>query len=145
MDWRQFAIDKLKNYSAKKASITHLTEEIRELEYKRRSIHSAMSDGSPISGGTNKREDMLLNTIVLQKELTDKLKSARRWVAGVETGLDQLTEEEKNILTRFFIHPEKGAAERLAMELGVDTKTVYYRKDKAVETFTRSLYGCIKD
>lgn len=143
MEWKKEATEKLREYSLKRASVGNLTDEIRDLQYRRRSIRSAMSDGSPVAGGTNKREDMLLNTIMLQKELEENLRIVTRWVKRVENALDELSEEERTILERFFIHPEKGAAERLAMDLGVDVKTVYHRKDRAVKRFTMALCGCL--
>lgn len=143
MDWTKVATEKLKEYSLKKASIGNLTDEIQTLQYRRRSIRSAMSDGSPVAGGTNKREDMLLNTIMQQKELMENLRIVTRWVSRVENALNELSEEERTILDRFFIHPEKGAAERLAMDLGIDIKTVYHRKDRAVNRFTNALCGCL--
>lgn len=145
MDWKIEAKEKLKTYSAKKVSVGNLSDEIRELQYHRRSIHSSTSDGTPVSGGTNKREDMLLNTLVLQKELEENLRIVTRWVRRVEKALDELTDEERVILSRFFIYPEKGAAERLACDLGIDPKTVYYRKDRALEKFTYAMYGCLKN
>lgn len=145
MDWRNEAKEKLKIYSVKKVSVDNLSDEIRELQHRRRSIRSAASDGTPVSGGTNIREDMLLNTIVLQKELEENLRIVTRWVRTVEKALNELTDEERAILNRFFIYPEKGAAERLSLDLGIDPKTVYYRKDRALEKFTYALYGCIKN
>lgn len=145
MDYTVVAKDKLYNYAAKKASAVNLSEEIQELEYRRRGLHSATSDGSPVAGGTNKREEMLLNTIVLEEERKEDLHLVTRWLRRVERGLAVLNEEERLILDRFFIQPEKGAADRLAMDLGIDPKTVYWRKSKALEKFTRAMCGRIKD
>lgn len=140
-DWKQEAIEKLKEYSLKKNSIATLTDEIRELQSRRRSIQSSGSDGMPVSGGTNRREDMLTGTIVRQKELEENLRVVSRWVKRVEAGLAALDEKERCILERFYIHPEKNAADRLAMDFGIDVKTVYYRKNIAVIRFTKALYG----
>lgn len=143
MDWTCVAKDKLKNYSAKKASVSNLSDEIRELEYRRKSIRSATGDGTAVQGGGSKREDMLLTSIVLQDEMKENLLSAENWVKRVERGLAVLTEEEKIILERFYIFPERGAADRLASDLGVDVKTVYHRKDRALRKFTIAMCGCI--
>ena len=145
MDWRSEAIQKLKEYSAKKVSIENLTGEIRELQYRRRSIKSPSADGAPVAGGTNVREDMLLSTIVLQKELEENLRIVTRWVRKVEKALNELTDEEKTILSRFYIYAEKGAAERLSSDLGIDIKTVYWRKIQAIRKFTLALYGCLEN
>lgn len=67
----------------------------------------------------------------------------RRTNAGKE-GLAVLTPEERLVLDRFFIHPEKGAADRLAGDLHLDVKTVYRRKDAALLHFTISLYGGVE-
>ena len=98
--------------------------------YRRRSIRSSTSDGAPVAGGTTKREDMLLNAMVLQKELEENLRIVTRWVKRVEKALNELSDEDRILLNRFYIYPEKGAAERLASDFGVDTKTVYHRKDR---------------
>jgi len=142
MNWRIVAVDKLKDYGAKKASITNLSEEIRDLKYRRRAIRSATGDASPVQGGGSKREDMLLNTIVLQREMEENLISAEGWLKRVERGLAELTADERTILSRFYIHPEKGAADRLAMDMGVDVKTVYHRKDIALRKFAIAMCGC---
>lgn len=141
MDFATIAKDKLYNYSAKKAGMLNLVDEIKELEYRRRSIRSATSDGPPVAGGTNKREAMLVNAMATEAELKENLRAVSRWVRRVERGLAELTDEERIILTRFFIHPEKGAAERLALDLGIDVKTVYARKDRALYKFTVAQFG----
>ena len=84
---------------------------------------------------------MLIGTIARQKELEENLRIVSRWVKRVETALMSLTEPERVFLDRFFIHPEKSAADRLAMDFGIDVKTVYYRKNIAVTRFTKALYG----
>ena len=145
MDWKTVAKDKLYNYSAKKTSQSNLADEIHELEYSRRSICSAISDGTPVAGGTNKRDDRFINTMTRQEELKENLRTVSRWLKRVDRGLAELTEEERTILSRFYIYPEKGAAERLAQDLGIDVKTVYWRKDQALRKFTIAMCGCVEN
>ena len=142
MDWTVIAKDKLKCYSAKKASIDNLRDEIKELEYRRRGIRAATGDGTAVQGGGSKREDMLLNSIALQDEMEENLLVVENWVKRVDKGLAVLSEEEKTILDRLYIHPERGAADRLASDLGIDVKTVYHRKDRALRKFTTAMCGC---
>ena len=145
IDWTAVAKGKLRNYSVKKVSAVNLAEEIRELEHSRRSIRSAASDGSPVAGGTNKRDDRILNSMVLEDEYKESLHLVSRWLRRVERGLAILSEEEYLLLDRFYIHHEKGAADRLAMDLGIDVKTVYWRTSQALEKFTSAMCGRIKD
>lgn len=144
MNWKYIAVDKLKDYGARKTGVVNLADEIRELEYRRRSIRSATGDGTPVQGGGSRREEMLLNTITLQDEMEENLLLTEGWIARVERGLAVLNAEERTILNRFYIYPEKGAAERLAMDLGIDVKTVYSRKDNALRKFTMAMCGIVE-
>lgn len=144
MNWRPEAVEKLRQYEAKKNALKSIPEEIERLESAMTSIRSATSDGTPVSGGGSHREEILLSNIVLRGELERTLEQSKKWVAMVEACLDILTREEKLILERFYIHPERGVADRVADELGVDIKTVYRRKDAALRHFTIGLYGAVE-
>lgn len=142
MNWKSVAIDKLKDYGAKQIGVQNMSEEIQELKVRRRGIRSASSDSIAVHGGGSGMEDALLNSIVLQKELEINLQGSQKWIKRVEKGLSVLDEEERKILERFYIKPERGAAERLSMDLGIDVKTVYHRKDRALRKFTIAMCGC---
>lgn len=144
MDWKKEAMDKLRQYTAKKQSLNSIPEEIRQLESELVSIRSATGDGTPMPGGGSRREDMLLNNIVRREELERTLEQAKLWVALVDAGMEILNDNERLVLDRFFVHPEMGAADRLAGDLGLDIKTVYRRRDAALRRFTLSLYGAVE-
>ena len=131
MNWKFEAVEKLRQYEAKKQSLKSIPEEVKRLESAMRSIRSATADGTPVAGGGSGREDR-------------SLEQAQKWVALVEAGLEILSQDERLILERFYIRPEKGAADRLAGDLNLDVKTVYKRKDAALRHFTVSLYGGIE-
>ena len=142
MNWKFEAIEKLKQYEAKKQSLTSIPEEIARLESAMQSIRSATADGTPVKGGGSGREDMRLSNIVHREELERSLEQAKMWVALVDAGLEILRDEERLILDRFYIHPERGNVDRLCGELCVEKSQVYARKDSALHHFTISLYGC---
>ena len=141
MNWKSEAVEKLRQYEAKKNALQSIPEEIERLESAMVSIRSSTSDGTPVAGGGSRREEMLLNNIVLREELARALEQAKKWVATVASGLEVLSAEERLILDRCFINPEKGSVERLAEELGVDVKTAYRRRYDALHHFTVCLYG----
>ena len=144
MNWKFEAVEKLRQYEAKKQSLKSIPEEIKRLESVMCSIRSASADGTPVSGGGSGREDMMLSNIVHREELERSLEQAQKWVGLVEAGLEILSQEERLILERFYIKPEKGTADRLAGDLNLDVKTVYKRKDAALRHFTVSLYGGVE-
>jgi len=141
MQWKKEAIEKLEQYEAKKQALRSLPEQIKALEIEAQSIRPLDLDGSPVRGSGGGRDDRLLNNIVHREELERNLKQARIWVGLVDAALSLLNNEEREILTRFYIRRERGAADSLAGRLHCDVKTVYHRKDSILRKFTISLYG----
>ena len=142
MNWKKEAIEKLKEYNARKQAITSIPLEIAQLESAVRGIRSASADGVAISGGGSGREDMLLSNICKREELKRSLATAKVWVAQVEDAMSVLNQEERLVLDRFYINPARGNVDRLCGELNVEKSQVYARKDAALRHFTISLYGC---
>ncbi|WP_298029713.1 DUF1492 domain-containing protein [uncultured Dysosmobacter sp.] len=141
MNWKREAIDKLRNYEARKQAPANIQQEIKRLEVEYTGIRSAVTDGTPVSGGTSTREDMMLSNIVHRDELKRSLKETRMWVATVEKALAVLSEEERQVLDRFYIHAAKGAVKDLCELLNVEQSTVYRKRDEALRHFTIALYG----
>lgn len=142
MNWKTEAIDKLKQYEARKNALRSIPQELEALRLARRSIRSATADSTPARGGGSGREDAMLSSIVKEQELLGSLGLARNWTRQVEQGLAVLSREERLVLDRFYINPAKGNVDRLCGELFVEKSQVYARKDAALRKFTIALYGC---
>lgn len=144
MDWKSVAIDRLKQYDAKRESLRSIPLQIAEIESAITSIRSG-SYIAPVSGGNSTgREDMLLSCIVQKEELQRSLDRVNLWVDYMEKGLNVLDPEERLVLDRFFIHPAKGNVDRLCEDLFIEKSQVYNRRDKALRKFTIALYGCVE-
>lgn len=141
MDWKREAIDKLRNYEAHRHSLESIPLEIKRLESVCAGIRSAVTDGTPVSGGSSTREDVLLSNIVHRDELKRRLKEARLWVSMVDKALAILTDNERLVLDKFYIHQVKGNVDALCEQLHVEKSAVYDRRDKALRRFTIALYG----
>lgn len=141
MDWKATAIEKLKDYEAKKLCIDQLALEIKRLELKAEGLHSSIREGAGSAHSTDAYDDMLVNNITQRQELMFLHTDALRWVEFVERGLSVLTGEERLILDRFYIHRSKGNVDRLCEELCVERSRVYKLKDQALRHFTLALYG----
>lgn len=141
MNWKAEAKDKLRKYDAMKMSTLIIPDELARLEGEFAAIRSARTDGTPINGGTSAREDAMINNIAERQELKAALQNATAWVRIVDRAMTSLREEEQLILTQLYIRPYKGVVERLCKELGVESSSVYRRRDQALYTFTLALYG----
>lgn len=144
MDWKREAADKLRTYAAKKTSIQLSTEKIERLESDITRIRSASADGTPVAGGTNTRDDIVVNNIAEREEMRVARENAQRSIELIDTALKELDETERLLLDRFYIHRAKGNVERLCEELAVEKTTVYRWKDQALRHFTLALYGVVE-
>ena len=141
MNWKSEAKDKLRKYDAMRMAMINAPKEIKRLEGEYTAIRSAKTDGNPVRGGTSAREDAIINNIAERQELELSLQNATAWVKIVDRALKCLKPDEKLILHRLYISPEKGSLQRLCSELGVETSSIYRRRDQALNTFTLALYG----
>jgi hypothetical protein len=144
-NWCTFSIERLRDYENKKAAVVSLTEQIKILEDKYKSIRSATTDSTPVQGGNgNRREEMLINNISTREELKNNLKITKHEITITERGFEALDDTEKKILTRFYINRSKGYVERLCDELFISKTELYRQKDEALKKFTSACYGIIE-
>ena len=141
MNWKAEAMDKLQRYEPMRLAAINIPEELERLEIDLQSIRSAHSDTIHVSGGACKREDAIVNNIIQRQELAWNLQQARIWLETTERALSTLSNEERLILQRLFICPEKSAITRLSSELGVDASNIYRKRDRALRRFTLACYG----
>lgn len=144
-NWCTFSIERLRDYENKKAAVVSLTEQIKILEDKYKSIRSATTDSTPVQGGNgNRREEMMINNISTREELKNNLKITKHEITITERGFEALDDTEKKILTRFYINRSKGYVERLCDELFISKTELYRQKDEALKKFTSACYGIIE-
>ena len=139
--WKMRAMNDLEMYEARKTAIENISEQLRELEAEMTSIRSPGAENNSGRGGESRKDNRYINNIVSRDLLKENLKEAKRNVRRVERAMKVLTDEEKDILKLFFIKREKEAAFDLADKLRIDRKTVYYRRDLALEKFTIAMYN----
>ena len=140
-DWKQKAVNKLRGYETHRVALENIPREIMRLELAYAGIRSATTDGAPVSGGDNTREDAMLSNIVHRAELRRRLKEARLWVVQVDEALAVLSDEERLVLDRFYIHQAKDNVKELCERLALEKGAVHNRRNKALRRFTSALYG----
>ena len=143
MDWKSIAIEKLKDYQAKRQALESISLEIAQVESAMISIRSVSADATPVKNSKgNGREDMLLNSIVRKDELQRILERTQLWIKEIDGALAILDPEERKILEYLCIYPTKDGLERLCDELYIEPRGIYKRREKALRKFTIALYGC---
>ena len=145
MTWKKISIERLKEYEARKEALELIPEQLETLEMSFTAIRAATTDGTPVAGGEgNKRENSLINNIVKREELTRSLDIARREVEVTEKGLAGLTDEQKRVLSLFYIHRTRNHVERLCEEMCYEKSKIYELKDEALRIFTMATCGVVE-
>ena len=140
MNWKTEAMEKLKRYDAMRKSVEIIPEELRRLELAATGIRSAVAGEMPVRGGA-RQEDTLLSIMMQKQELQWALEQAQLWIRTTNRALGTLSSEEKLILHRLYMYPEKGSVERLCNDLGVEQSSIYRKRDRALQKFTLAFYG----
>jgi len=143
MNWKSEATEKLRQYDAMRKAACNIPKEIQRLRVAATAIRGVSTDATPVKG-SSRREEMLINNLVHRQELQWTLEQTKCWLDVTERALSCLTQEEKLILHRLYISPEKGGLERLCQELDMEKSTVYRRRDRALQRFAMALYGLPK-
>ena len=141
MNWKAEATEKLRSYETMRLAIRNLPREIERLEAEYTGIGAQRFTGRVTARDQRNREERMLNNIVQRQELQWSLEQTRRWIRLMDRGLAVLDDREKAILEQLYIYPRAGAMERLCAELGVEKTSIYRRRDRALEKFTRAMYG----
>lgn len=145
MNWKNEAMDRLRQYDAMRLAVTNIPQEIRRLEAASQLIRSARTDSIAVLSGGGRREEVILDNMMNRQELQWRLEQAQSWLSCTDRALGALSGEEKLVLQRFYICPEKGSVERLCSELGLESSSVYRKRDKALRHFSVALYGSAED
>lgn len=141
MKWKNEAIEKLRRYDAMRQALRNIPAEIQRLKIEAQKIRRADAECTPVRGGGGRHEDVLLNNIAQRQELEFTLKQVRHWLSIADRGLMALAEDERLVLQRLYLYPEKNGLQRLCNELGVEQSSIYRKRDQALERFTVAMYG----
>lgn len=141
MKYTDWIIPRLRDLENERAALQNIPERIRTLELAFAGLRAANTDGDVVSGGENHREDLLLANIAERDELKKNLEITRREVEQVDSALAKLSQDERLVLDRFYIHREHGHVDRLCEELGCEVANVYKIKNRALVQLARSLHG----
>lgn len=145
MNWQKVSIERLRAYESRVDALTLIPEQIKTLELGFSAVRAAKTDATAVRGGEgNKREEALIDNIVMRDELANNLKIAKREIAITQKGLSGLTDEQRKILEMFYIDRPRGHVEALCEELFLEKSRVYALKEEALKKFTIACYGIVE-
>lgn len=140
MNWKQEAMDKLGKYDAMRMASKNLTLELEQTALALQQLTPKRIAGITAKG-VDDTETAYLRETIRYRELQTARCRVSSWLEGMDCALSTLSPEEKLILHRFYIYPQRGNVDRLCGELNAEQSSVYRRRDKALYKFTLALYG----
>lgn len=140
MRWKTVAIDELRRLELVRNSLEVLPDLIERQELAIKRIRTSDPEKVVGTGGGNR--DELISAIVYRDELKIRLKENRKSVDAIEKSLESLETDEHFILDMCYIHPQKNGIDMICEALCIERSAVYERRNKALEKFTTTLYGC---
>ena len=141
MNWKNEAIERLTRYSAMAQAVENIPKEITRLERSIQELRGCDPAKAPSAKNPGPGDDVLIGNIIKRQELSDSFENARIWVDTTQQALSVLNAEEKTILTKMYVTPERGVVNQLCLALGVEQSSVYRKRDQALYRFTMALYG----
>ena len=97
MDWKSIAIEKLKDYEAKRQALSSIPLELATVESSMTSIRSSRVDGTPVKGGGSGYEDRMLGLIVKKQELEDNKAQHASWIKECQELIARITDKSVEI------------------------------------------------
>lgn len=144
MDWKYEAMQDLKQLEGRQVALINLKGDLIDINNKLTALRSPAADVSPVQGGgcpENNRKDALL---VERDRKAEAYKTTARQVQRVERALTCLTDQQRDILDKFFMHRTKGYITELCDRYHLEQSQVYRLKDDALIAFTRARYGLVQ-
>ena len=136
--------ERLRNYGLRKKSLDFTKRELERINAEMTRIQSATKDGTPVSGGTNHREDRLVNLIMAKVEVEAVRKETSSWLYNMDKALSELDADERHILDVVYVSPVNNAIDQLSREFGFDKSTVHRKKERALRNLTLMFYGIVE-
>lgn len=141
MNWKQEAIKDLQNYRKRKAALENMRQAIHLLGEDYCSLKGISMDSVSVQGNTGGTEAWMLNNIIKRERLKTNIAATEAWLTLIENGLRALTDQQRDILTEFYINRNPGHVERLAERYHIEKSKVYNQKNQALYDFTLLMYG----
>lgn len=131
------AVKELKNYNGYKIKRINLREKIKALD----EISSGISydDIRVDSGFRNSVENNMITRIDKKEELERTLKITQANIAIIERALDNLTNDERKVLTAMYIDRQYCAYDKLAEELNTGRANIYKIQAAAIKAFANMI------
>ncbi len=142
MDYKEQAKDLL----ARKNNLTSAYAAIKsELEYLEREKYDCKTIIVNLGDGdTSVYEERLINILADMDDCRFRRSIVERELNKIEKGMNALDDYQRDLLEGFFVEHDTGIADELMERWYKERSTLYRDRTRALEVFTRSIYGVLQ-
>lgn len=143
MDYREYAKDLLKRKNGLSTAYRVIKDELAGLEAEKCACKTTMLN-LPDDRGSRSAEERLVNIIVRIEDCRMRMRVVERELTMLEQGMGALSDYHRDLLDGFFINRRQGVCEELMEKYYRERSGIYRDRSKALEEFTRSVYGVLQ-
>ncbi len=145
MDYREYAKDLLGRKKTLTSAYSVIKTELEHLEQEKYSCKTILEN---ISKGDTERaalyEERLINILADLEDCRFRRSIVERELIKIEKGISGLSDYYRDIIEMFFIERAPYAADELMERWYKERSGLYRDRTKALDQFTRSVYGIIE-
>ncbi len=145
MDYREYSKDLLGRKKTLQSAYSVMKSELESLEQEKASCKAILSNIS--KADTEKialYEERLINILADLEDCRFRRSIVERELVKIERGMNSLDDYYKDLIEMFFVEQSIGAADELMERWYKERSGLYRDRAKALDKFTRSVYGMIE-
>ena len=143
MDYREYAKDLLSRKKSLISAYSAIKGELNALEVEKTACKTAMANAQSL-GGTTSYDERLINILADLDDCRFRRSVVERELLKIEKGMNGLNDYQRDLIDGFFVDYAHGITEELMEKWFKERSTLYRDRHRALEVFTRSVYGVVQ-
>ncbi|MBR5285383.1 MAG: hypothetical protein IKU30_00650 [Clostridia bacterium] len=144
MDYREYAKDLLARKNSLISAYGSIKEELNVLEREKVACKEIMNECEVLGRDRSIYEDRFINTLASLDDCRFRLSVVERELRKIEKGMTLLSDYECALIDAFYVERHIDAVEEIMERFYRERSTVYRDKNRALDVFTRSVYGVLQ-
>ena len=145
MDYRDYAKDLLSRKKNLISAYSSIKTELGCLEQEKYSCKTSLANASANGIGDPKiYEERLINLLADIEDCRFRRSVVERELLKIEKGMETLNDYQKDLIQVFFVDKNMGAADELMERWYKERSSLYRDRSRALEQFTRSVFGVVQ-
>ena len=145
MDYKEQAKDLLSRKKSLISAYSAIRLELESLEEERYACKTALTNFDNFGKGDRSvYEDRLINILVNIDDCRFRRNVVERELSKIEKGFGGLSDYQKDLIETFFVENDCGAVDAMMERWFKERSSIYRDRNRALEVFTRSIYGVLQ-